>query len=70
MEHPTTDRISDLYDAERMQVMRAIGLKPLSHHEANKLCYNGSTTFPSSRTRSSPAMLCRFRTDSSMKTFP
>ena len=43
---PTTDRISDLYDAERMQVMRAIGLKPLSHHEANKLCYNGKHYVP------------------------
>lgn len=28
---PTTDRISDLYDEERMTVMRAIGLNPLSH---------------------------------------
>ena len=36
---PTTDRISDLYDEERMTVMRAIGLNPLSHHEVLKICY-------------------------------
>ncbi|MBO4873071.1 MAG: NAD/NADP octopine/nopaline dehydrogenase family protein [Lachnospiraceae bacterium] len=36
----TTDRIADLYDAERMAVMEKIGLTPLSHREAAKICYN------------------------------
>lgn len=36
---PTTDRISDAYDEERMTVMKALGLDPLSHREAEKICY-------------------------------
>ena len=43
---PTTDRIADLYDEERMAVMRAIGLSPLDHHEANRICYNGKHYVP------------------------
>ena len=36
---PTTDRISELYDGERIAVMNALGLTPLSNQEAQKLCY-------------------------------
>ena len=36
----TTDRIRDLYDEERMAVMEAVGLKPLSHADAQAMCYN------------------------------
>ena len=36
----TTDRIRDLYDAERIAVMDAVGLKPLSYDEAERICYN------------------------------
>ncbi len=36
----TTDRIRDLYDAERISVMEAAGLKPLSYSEASRICYN------------------------------
>lgn len=37
----TTLRIEDLYDKERMSVMRALGLEPLSGEEAAMICYKG-----------------------------
>lgn len=43
---PTTDRIRELYDGERISVMKAVGLKPLSYEDASILCYNGEHYVP------------------------
>ena len=42
----TTDRIADMYDQERINVMDAIGLTPISYKKAHELCYAGKHYVP------------------------
>lgn len=42
----TTDKIALLYDKERIAVMEALGLSPLSYEEAKMVCYGGKAYVP------------------------
>jgi opine dehydrogenase len=42
----TTDRVSRLYDEERISVMKALELAPLSFEDAEMLCYKGKPYVP------------------------
>lgn len=52
---PTTDRISELYDAERMAVMKAIGLNPISHRDVLKIGYANKHYNPIKQESNRPA---------------
>lgn len=43
---PTTDRISALYDDERMSIMKALGLNPISKGQFKEICYHGKHFTP------------------------
>lgn len=42
----TTERVGDLYDKERISVMKALGLAPLSYEEGEQICYKGKHYVP------------------------
>lgn len=50
----TTDKIADLYDGERVAVMKAMGLEPLSYRDAQKLCYANKHYVPIKQEQNRP----------------